>query len=60
MNIEKDKNSLLFNKKSDFRMEYSMLEELEYKLTKNRKEESKNIPFFISMYSFIILIIIFL
>ncbi|XP_048359910.1 coiled-coil domain-containing protein 112 isoform X2 [Sphaerodactylus townsendi] len=39
MNIEKDKNSLLFNKKSDFRMEFSTLEELEYKLTKNRKEE---------------------
>ncbi|XP_077200440.1 coiled-coil domain-containing protein 112 isoform X2 [Paroedura picta] len=39
MNIEKDKNSLLFNKKSEFRVEYGMLEELEYKLTKNRKEE---------------------
>ncbi|XP_060091565.1 coiled-coil domain-containing protein 112 isoform X2 [Heteronotia binoei] len=43
MNIEKDKNSLLFNKKSDFRMEYGMLEELEYKLTKNRKEEKVKI-----------------
>ncbi|XP_015271785.1 PREDICTED: coiled-coil domain-containing protein 112 [Gekko japonicus] len=43
MNIEKDKNGLLFNKKSDFRMEYGMLEELEYKLTKNRKEEKAKI-----------------
>ncbi|KAH0628138.1 hypothetical protein JD844_008918 [Phrynosoma platyrhinos] len=41
MNIEKDKNILLFNKKSDFRVEYCTLEELEHKLTKNRKEESK-------------------
>ncbi|XP_054843527.1 coiled-coil domain-containing protein 112 [Eublepharis macularius] len=43
MNIEKDKNSLLFNKKSDFRMEYGILEELEYKLTKNRKAEKVKI-----------------
>nr|XP_056704244.1 coiled-coil domain-containing protein 112 [Euleptes europaea] len=43
MNIEKDKNSLLFHKKSDFRLEYSTLEELEYKLTKNRKEEKVKI-----------------
>ncbi|XP_062985581.1 coiled-coil domain-containing protein 112 [Elgaria multicarinata webbii] len=39
LNIEKDKNILLFNKKSDFRMEYCTLEELEHKLTKNRKAE---------------------
>ena len=41
VNIEKDKNILLFNKKSDFRMEYCTLEELEHQLTKNRKAESK-------------------
>ncbi|XP_066472178.1 coiled-coil domain-containing protein 112 isoform X2 [Tiliqua scincoides] len=43
LNIEKDKNNLLFNKKSDFRMEYSTLEELEYKLTKNQKAEKTKI-----------------
>ncbi|KAM6474634.1 coiled-coil domain-containing protein 112 isoform 1-T1 [Liasis olivaceus] len=43
MNLEKDKNILLFNKKSDFRMEYCILEELEHKLTKNRKTEKTKI-----------------
>ncbi|KAJ6669695.1 hypothetical protein lerEdw1_000244 [Lerista edwardsae] len=43
LNIEKDKNNLLFNKKSDFRMEYSILEELEYKLIKNQKAEKAKI-----------------
>ncbi|XP_061480333.1 coiled-coil domain-containing protein 112 isoform X2 [Rhineura floridana] len=43
LNIEKDKNILLFNKKSDFRTEYSILEELEQKLTKNRKAEKAKI-----------------
>lgn len=52
INIEKDINSLLFNKRSDFKMEYGMLEELEYKLTKNRKEESN---FFLYFNLFIIL-----
>ncbi|XP_053154328.1 coiled-coil domain-containing protein 112 isoform X2 [Hemicordylus capensis] len=43
VNIEKDKNGLLFNKKSDFRMEYSTLEELEHKLTKDQKAEKVKI-----------------
>uniref|UniRef100_A0A6J0SL18 Coiled-coil domain-containing protein 112 isoform X1 n=2 Tax=Pogona vitticeps TaxID=103695 RepID=A0A6J0SL18_9SAUR len=43
VNIEKDKNILLFNKKSDFRMEYCTLEELEHQLTKNRKAEKVRI-----------------
>ncbi|KAG8130824.1 hypothetical protein E2320_017422 [Naja naja] len=42
VNLEKDKN-VLFNKKSDFRMEYCILEELEHKLTKNRKTEKTKI-----------------
>uniref|UniRef100_A0A8C5WT40 Coiled-coil domain containing 112 n=1 Tax=Laticauda laticaudata TaxID=8630 RepID=A0A8C5WT40_LATLA len=42
VNLEKDKN-VLFNKKSDFRMEYCILEELEHKLTKNRKTEKAKI-----------------
>ncbi|XP_042310798.1 coiled-coil domain-containing protein 112 isoform X2 [Sceloporus undulatus] len=41
VNIKKDKS--IFNKKSDFRMEYCTLEELEHKLTKNRKEEKAKI-----------------
>uniref|UniRef100_A0A670XX68 Coiled-coil domain containing 112 n=1 Tax=Pseudonaja textilis TaxID=8673 RepID=A0A670XX68_PSETE len=40
VNLEKHKN-VLFNKKSDFTMEYCILEELEHKLTKNRKTERK-------------------
>uniref|UniRef100_A0A8B9BGR0 Coiled-coil domain containing 112 n=2 Tax=Anser TaxID=8842 RepID=A0A8B9BGR0_9AVES len=39
--IEKDKNGHLYNRKSDSRVEYSMLEELEHKMTVNRKTESK-------------------
>ncbi|ETE70854.1 Coiled-coil domain-containing protein, partial [Ophiophagus hannah] len=42
VNLQKDKN-VLFNKKSDFRMEYCILEELEHKLTKNRKTEKAKI-----------------
>uniref|UniRef100_A0A8D0B633 Coiled-coil domain containing 112 n=1 Tax=Salvator merianae TaxID=96440 RepID=A0A8D0B633_SALMN len=43
MNIEKDKNILLFSKKNDFRMEYSMLEEMEHRLAKNQKAEKVKI-----------------
>ncbi|XP_060617909.2 coiled-coil domain-containing protein 112 isoform X1 [Anolis sagrei] len=43
VNTEKDKNILLFNKKSEFRTEYCTLEELEHKLSKNRKEEKAKI-----------------
>uniref|UniRef100_A0A8D0HRK5 Coiled-coil domain containing 112 n=1 Tax=Sphenodon punctatus TaxID=8508 RepID=A0A8D0HRK5_SPHPU len=43
VNIEKDKSSHLYNKKSYFRMEYSTLEELEHKLTSNRKAEKAKI-----------------
>ncbi|XP_067424829.1 coiled-coil domain-containing protein 112 isoform X2 [Emydura macquarii macquarii] len=39
VNIEKDKNGHLYSKKSDFRVEYSTLEELEHKMTNNRKAE---------------------
>uniref|UniRef100_A0A8C0HJ52 Coiled-coil domain containing 112 n=1 Tax=Chelonoidis abingdonii TaxID=106734 RepID=A0A8C0HJ52_CHEAB len=41
--IEKDKNGNLYNKKSDFRVEYSTLEELEHKMTNNRKAEKAKI-----------------
>ncbi|XP_072272170.1 coiled-coil domain-containing protein 112 [Pyxicephalus adspersus] len=37
--IEKDRNGLLYNKKNDFRAEYSTLEEYEQKLTNNRRTE---------------------
>ncbi|XP_030049360.1 coiled-coil domain-containing protein 112 [Microcaecilia unicolor] len=37
--IEKSKNGHLYNKKSEFRAEYSTLEEHEHKLTNNRKAE---------------------
>nr|XP_033784969.1 coiled-coil domain-containing protein 112 isoform X2 [Geotrypetes seraphini] len=37
--IEKNKNGHLYNKKSDFRAEYSTLEDHEHKLTNNRKAE---------------------
>lgn len=40
-NIEKDKNGHLYNRKSDFRVEYSILEELERSMTVTRKTESK-------------------
>lgn len=39
--IEKDKNGHLYNRKSDFRVEYSILEELECSMTVSRKTESK-------------------
>nr|XP_047905878.1 coiled-coil domain-containing protein 112 isoform X2 [Anser cygnoides] len=42
-NIEKDKNGHLYNRKSDSRVEYSMLEELEHKMTVNRKTEKTKI-----------------
>ncbi|XP_078531645.1 coiled-coil domain-containing protein 112 isoform X1 [Lissotriton helveticus] len=38
-NLEKDKNGHLYSKKSDFRTEYSTLEELEHKLFNSRKAE---------------------
>ncbi|KGL81641.1 Coiled-coil domain-containing protein 112, partial [Tinamus guttatus] len=41
--IEKDKNGHLYNKKSDFRVEYSILEELEHKMTVSRKSEKTKI-----------------
>ncbi|NWT46369.1 CC112 protein, partial [Chroicocephalus maculipennis] len=40
-NTEKDKNGHLYNRKSDFRVEYSILEELERTMTVSRKTESK-------------------
>lgn len=40
-NIQKDKNGYLYNRKSDSRAEYSILEELEHKMSVNRKAESK-------------------
>lgn len=40
-NIEKEKTGLLYNRKSDFRVEYSTLEELERSMTVSRKTESK-------------------
>ncbi|NXC48872.1 CC112 protein, partial [Penelope pileata] len=42
-NIEKDKNGHLYNKKSDSRAEYSILEELEHKMSVNRKTEKTKI-----------------
>ncbi|XP_036888232.1 coiled-coil domain-containing protein 112 isoform X2 [Sturnira hondurensis] len=39
INIEKDKHSHFYNQKSDFRIEHSMLEELENKLINSRKTE---------------------
>ncbi|KAM8792842.1 LOW QUALITY PROTEIN: coiled-coil domain-containing protein 112 [Eudromia elegans] len=41
--LEKDKNGLLYSKKSDFRVEYSLLEELEDKMTLSRKTEKTKI-----------------
>ncbi|XP_041042429.1 coiled-coil domain-containing protein 112-like [Carcharodon carcharias] len=37
--LEKDKSTHLFNRRNEFRAEYSTLEELELKLTNNRKTE---------------------
>ncbi|XP_043566969.1 coiled-coil domain-containing protein 112-like [Chiloscyllium plagiosum] len=42
-NLEKDKNAHLFNKRNEFRAEYSTLEELELKLTNNRKTEKMKV-----------------
>ncbi|XP_068857371.1 coiled-coil domain-containing protein 112 isoform X2 [Aphelocoma coerulescens] len=38
-NIEKDRNGHLYNRKSDFRVEYRLLEELEHSMTVSRKTE---------------------
>uniref|UniRef100_A0A4X1U5I6 Coiled-coil domain containing 112 n=2 Tax=Sus scrofa TaxID=9823 RepID=A0A4X1U5I6_PIG len=43
INIEKDKRSHFYNQKSDFRIEHSMLEELENKLINSRKTERAKI-----------------
>ncbi|XP_054550488.1 protein fem-1 homolog C isoform X1 [Talpa occidentalis] len=42
-NIEKDKHSHFYSQKSDFRIEHSMLEELENKLINSRKTERAKI-----------------
>ncbi|NXB76320.1 CC112 protein, partial [Donacobius atricapilla] len=42
-NIEKDKTGHLYNKKSDFRVEYKLLEELEHSMTVSRKMEKTKI-----------------
>ncbi|NXO82013.1 CC112 protein, partial [Sitta europaea] len=42
-NIEKDKTGHLFNRKSDFRVEYRLLEELEHSMTVSRKMEKGKI-----------------
>ncbi|KAM9213816.1 coiled-coil domain-containing protein 112 [Leptosomus discolor] len=42
-NIEKDKNGHLYNRRSDFRAEYNILEELEYSMTVSRKTEKAKI-----------------
>ncbi|KAM6186808.1 coiled-coil domain-containing protein 112 isoform 2-T2 [Sarcoramphus papa] len=42
-NIEKDKNGHLYNRKSDFRVEHSILEELERSMTVSRKTEKAKI-----------------
>ncbi|XP_078070762.1 coiled-coil domain-containing protein 112 isoform X2 [Mustelus asterias] len=42
-NLEKDKNTHLFNKRNEFRAEYSTLEELELKLINNRKTEKMKV-----------------
>ncbi|XP_014996088.1 coiled-coil domain-containing protein 112 isoform X3 [Macaca nemestrina] len=43
INMEKDKHSHFYNQKSDFRIEHSMLEELENKLINSRKTERAKI-----------------
>lgn len=56
-NIEKDRNGHLYNRKSDFRVEYRLLEELEHSMTVSRKTESKwgfiwaCLPFFFLLHS---------
>ncbi|NWV07460.1 CC112 protein, partial [Ptilonorhynchus violaceus] len=42
-NIEKEKNGYLRNRKSDFRVEYRLLEELEHSMTVSRKTENAKI-----------------
>ncbi|NWV49478.1 CC112 protein, partial [Daphoenositta chrysoptera] len=42
-NIEKDRNGQLYNRKSDFRVEYRLLEELEHSMTVSRKTEKAKI-----------------
>ncbi|NWY50937.1 CC112 protein, partial [Chionis minor] len=42
-NTEKDKHGHLYNRKSDFRVEYSILEEMERSLTVSRKTEKAGI-----------------
>ncbi|XP_048788015.1 LOW QUALITY PROTEIN: coiled-coil domain-containing protein 112 [Lagopus muta] len=42
-NIQKDKNGCLYNRKSDSRAEYSILEELECKMSVDRKTEKTKI-----------------
>ncbi|NWX15358.1 CC112 protein, partial [Aegotheles bennettii] len=42
-NTEKGKNVHLYNRKSDFRIEYSILEELEHSMTVSRKTEKAKI-----------------
>nr|CAI9711130.1 unnamed protein product [Rangifer tarandus platyrhynchus] len=43
INLEKDKHSHFYNQKNDFRIEHSMLEELENKLINSRKTERAKI-----------------
>ncbi|NXR28148.1 CC112 protein, partial [Cinclus mexicanus] len=42
-NIEKDRSGHLYNRKSDFRVEYRLLEELEHSMTVSRKMEKAKI-----------------
>ncbi|XP_071586753.1 coiled-coil domain-containing protein 112 isoform X1 [Heliangelus exortis] len=42
-NTEKDRHEYLYNRKRDFRVEYSILEELERSMTVSRKTEKANI-----------------
>ncbi|NWH36223.1 CC112 protein, partial [Chloropsis hardwickii] len=42
-NIEKDKTGHLYNRKSDFRVEYRLLEELEHNMTVSRKMEKAKV-----------------
>ncbi|NXI56417.1 CC112 protein, partial [Chloroceryle aenea] len=42
-NVEKDRNGHLYNRRSDFRVEYSILEELERSMTISRKTEKAKI-----------------
>ncbi|KAM4752829.1 coiled-coil domain-containing protein 112 isoform 1-T1 [Cyanocitta cristata] len=42
-NIEKERNGHLYNRKSDFRVEYRLLEELEHSMTVSRKTEKAKI-----------------